>query len=119
MKISELYESKPVQADKKIMSLLVFLRSRAEQTGAKPQISMNALIQMAQSVGVSLSYDSFSALIQSNPNFKNLVQDFNKDQVILNLTTGDDVTIAGPDDLDIEPTDAVDKMAKRALKKRT
>lgn len=119
MKISELYENKPVQADKKIMSLLVFLRSRAEQTGAKPQISMNALIQMAQSVGVSLSYDSFSALIQSNPNFKNLVQDFNKDQVILNLTTGDDVTIAGPDDLDIEPTDAVDKMAKRALKKRT
>jgi hypothetical protein len=119
MKIAQILEAKPTAADKKLMSLLVFLRSRADQTGAKPQISMNGLIQMAQSVGIPLSYESFSALVQSNPNFNNLVQDFNKDQVILNLTTGDDATIAGPGDLDIEPTDAVDKMAKRALRKRS
>ena len=102
----------------KVMSLLVFLKNRAEQTGAKPEISMDALSQMAQSVGISLTYDNFSTLVQSNPNFNALVSDFNQDTVVLNLA-GDERTIATKADLDLEPVDKVDSMAKRALKKRT
>ncbi len=102
----------------KIMSLLVFLKNRAEQTGANPEISMDALAQMASSVGVSLTYDNFSTLVQGNPAFETLVADFSQDTVVLNLA-GDETTIASKADLDLEPVDKVDSMAKRALKKRT
>jgi hypothetical protein len=102
----------------KVMSLLVFLKNRAEQTGGNPEVSMAALVQLAQSVGVALTYDNFSTLVQGNPNFKALVSDYNQDTVVLNLA-GDERTIATKADLDIEPVDKVDSMAKRALKKRT
>ena len=117
MKIVELTENK---ASNTLMSLLVFLRSRAERTGSKAQISMDGLSNMAQSVGIPLTYDSFDALYQSNPNFANLVADYNQDTVILNLP-GDKAspTISSKADLDAEPVTKVDKMAKRALKKRT
>lgn len=117
MKIFELTENK---SSNTLMSLLVFLRAKAEQAGSKAQISMDGLSKMAQSVGIPLNYDSFDALYQSNPNFANLVADYNQDTVILNLP-GDKAspTISSKADLDVEPVTKVDKMAKRALKKRT
>ena len=117
MKIVELTENKESNT---LMSLLVFLRSRAERTGSKAQISMDGLSNMAQSVGIPLTYDSFDALYQSNPNFANLIADYNQDKVILNLP-GDKAspTISSKADLDAEPVTKVDRMAKRALKKRT
>jgi hypothetical protein len=120
MKASDfITESVPDGADK-LMSLLIFLRNRAEQLGAKTQISMKALSQMASGLGIPLTYDSFSAIHQSNPGIQNLVTDFNKDVVIFKNTDGeDDQTISTPDDADIKPTTNVDKMAKRALKKRS
>ncbi|MGY8867148.1 MAG: hypothetical protein ACKVJK_16245 [Methylophagaceae bacterium] len=118
MRLAEIISEQQSDSSNKILSLLVFLQSRAEQTGAKPQISMSALSQMAHGVGVSLTYDSFSNLMQSNPSFKSLVSDFNAEEVVLNLA-GDEQTIASKADLDLEPVDKVDSMAKRALKKRT
>lgn len=117
MKIAELTENK---SSTTLMSLLVFLRARAERTGSKAQISMDALSQMAQSVGISLNYDSFDTLYQSNPNFANLIADYNQDTVILNLP-GDksSPTISSKADLDTKAVTKVDKMAKRALRKRT
>ena len=117
MKIVELTENKESNT---LMSLLVFLRARAERTGSKAQISMDGLSNMAQSVGIPLTYDSFDALYQSNPNFANLVAQYNQDTVILNLP-GDKAspTISSKADLDAEPVTKVDRMAKRALKKRT
>ena len=117
MKIVELTENKSAST---LMRLLVFLRSRAERSGSKAQISMDALSNMAQSVGIPLNYDSFDALYQSNPNFANLIADYNQDKVILNLP-GDKAspTISSKADLDTEPVTKVDKMAKRALRKRT
>ena len=104
----------------KLISLLIFLRNRAHQLGAKPQISMNALETMAKGLGIPLSYDSFNNLMQTDPRVKNLVSDYNNDTVIFKNTDGeDDQTIATPDDVDVKPTTQVDKMAKRALNKRT
>ena len=120
MKASDFITESIPSGVNKLMSLLLFLRNRAEQSGAKNQISMNALSTMATGVGIPLSYDSFAAIHQQNPAIQNLVTDFNKDTVIFKNTDGkDDQSIATPDDVDIEPTTQVDKMAKRALKKRT
>ena len=106
------------KATNKLMSLLVFLQSRASQEGAKPTLTMPSFLQMAQSLQIPLTYDSFDAVMQSNPNFSKLVSDYSEDKIVLNLP-GDETTISSKADLDVEPTDAVDKMAKRALRKRT
>lgn len=103
----------------KLMSLLVFLQNRASQEGAKPSMKMASFLQMAQSLQIPLTYDSFNSIMQSDPNFSNLVADYSRDDLILNLPGKDDVSISSKADLDVEPTDAVDKMAKRALRKRT
>lgn len=118
MRYEEFVIERVSDSTSKILSLLVFLKNRAEQTGAKPEISMNALSQMAGSVGIQLNYDSFNSLVQTMPAIKELVADYNQDQVVLNLQ-GDETTIASKADLDLEPVDKVDSMAKRALKKRT
>tara|TARA_B100001057_G_C22181254_1_gene693286 strand:+ start:113 stop:469 length:357 start_codon:yes stop_codon:yes gene_type:complete len=118
MRFEEIVQERQTDSSNKIMSLLVFLKNRAEQTGAKPEISMNALSQMASSIGIQLNYNSFDGLMQSNPAFKELVADYNQDSVVLNLQ-GDETTIASKADLELEPVDKVDTMAKRALKKRT
>ncbi len=119
MKASDfITEKAPVGIDK-LISFLLFLRNRAEQMGAKTQISMKAFSSMANRLGVPLSYDSFSELFQNNQSIQNLVTDYNKDLIIFKNTDGqDDQSIANASDVDLEPTTQVDKMAKRALNKR-
>lgn len=120
MKAEEfIIEKMPTGIDK-LISLLIFIRNRATQLGAKPEISMSALETMAKGLGIPLSYDSFNNIVQTNPTVKNIISDYNNDTVIFKNTDGkDDQTISTPDDVDVEPTTQVDKMAKRALKKRT
>jgi hypothetical protein len=107
-------------ATNKLMSLLVHQIHRIKQAGGPAEMEMDALIQMAQSVGVQLnSEEDIANLVQTNPNFNNLIADFSADKVILKIPGKDNATIASKADLDVEPVDTVDKMAKRALKKRT
>ena len=119
MKAIEFISEKVPEGVDKLASLLIFLRNRAEQKSLKPQVSLSAFSSMAQRLGIPLNYDSFNNLVQTNPTIQNLVQDFNNDTIVFKNTDGkDDQTIATPDDVDVEPTSTVDKMAKRALKKR-
>lgn len=111
-------EGMPEGVDK-LASLLIFLRDRAQQINARPQISFRAFSTMAQRLGIPLNYDSFDNLVQTNPTIQNLVQDYNNNTVIFkNIDGQDDQSISSPSDVDVEPTSTVDKMAKRALKKR-
>ena len=120
MKAHEFISEKVPQGVDKLASLLIFLRNRAEQKSLKPQVSLSAFSSMAKRLGISLNYDSFSNLIQTSPTIANLVQDFNNDTIVFKNTDGrDDPNNATPDDVDVEPTSQVDKMAKRALNKRT
>jgi hypothetical protein len=120
MRILELFETTALTAEKQLMSLLVHQIARINQTGGPAEIRMSALIQKARSAGIHLnSSDDIETIINQNPNFKNLISDFNADTIILNIPGDDPATISSKADLDVEPVDAVDRMAKRALKKRT
>lgn len=95
----------------KLVALSQFLLSRAEDTDAQKQISVNSFLQLAANQGISLTQDRLLDLSQQPP-LNNLIQDIQ----------GDDIIFKGQEE--VAPTMTVDQarrtvdsMAKRAAKK--
>ncbi|MCX7592439.1 MAG: hypothetical protein N2235_01520 [Fischerella sp.] len=98
-----------------LMTVLSYLRSRAEKIGQGQKIKTLTLINMVKNAGDSaFNYGSLVNANKKNPAIKNLIKSFNQDEVI--LTGNSDSSV------DLEkinaPTDTVGKMAKQALSKR-
>lgn len=111
MKINELTGSPDPQ---KLAALAQFLIGRAGDTNASKTISTDAFIKLAQRMGVSLTQQQLS-LISQNPPLNGLITNVEPDKITFK---GAEPEV---DDSDMTPDQAqatVDKMAKRATKKK-
>jgi hypothetical protein len=113
MRIAEVQTS-PIDSGK-LAALAQFMLSRAEDTDAKKTISIQAFLNLAHSMGISLTADQLRTMIQQPP-LNNLIAN----------VEGDDATgtvvfrgaEAVTDTMTVDQARAtVDSMAKRAAKK--
>lgn len=104
-----------------LVSILQFIKGRAEDQKAPAKISTSSLINLVKNAGhPNFSYADLVDAHEQMDTVKNLVKSFSKDEVI--LRTDDDANDSEADDLMSQPTqdseDTVKSMAKRSLKTR-
>lgn len=98
----------------KLLALSQFLLSRAQDTGAQKKISVDAFINLANGMGISLTPSTLTTLSQKPP-LSSTIQ----------TIQGNEIIFKGADeDVEAEPTMSVDQaretvnsMAKRAAKR--
>jgi len=92
---------------------------RANSEGAPAQLSYQAITSLMKSSGHgSFDYGVFKSLYDASPEIQAIVQNYNEDGVILNTKMQRDAD-GSVDDVDSSPTNNVEKMAKRATKRRS
>ena len=118
MRIAEiLAEDAPTELNANLMTVLQFLRSRNLEKNVSLKLSTNSLINMVKNTGeTSFGYDDL-VNASSHPAVKNLIKNFNKDEIIIASDLDGTPDISNPN-ADMSPEDTVDSMAKRALNKR-
>ena len=97
-------------SQEKLVALGQFLIGRAGDTGAKKSISIDAFVNMAQSMGINVNKDSLRDLAEKQP-LDNVIVNITDDEVIFtgaNSTSSDTMTVD-------QAEKTVEKMAKRAM----
>ena len=99
----------------KLLALGEFLASRAGDTGAKKSISIDAFVNLAQSMGINVTADNNASqlrdLADKEP-LKNIIVNITDNQVVF---SGDNQSSADTMTVD-QAEKTVEKMAKRAAK---
>jgi hypothetical protein len=112
MKILEV-EDKPGADPTKLAGLASFLAGRAENTNATKQISQDAFISLARSIGVMLTPDTLGAII-SKPPINGILEPLDPNSGMISFKGAD----IGPAKMSVpHAQQVVDKMAKSALHK--
>jgi len=113
MRINEVSGSETESA--RLAALAQFLLSRANDTNAKKTISMQSFINLANSMGISMTADQLRALSQQPP-LNNIISNIDgDDQTGVVVFKGAE---APADDMSVDQArQTVDQMAKRAAKK--
>ena len=97
-------------SQEKLVALGQFLIGRAGDTGAKKSISIDAFVNVAQSMGININKDSLRDLAEKQP-LDNVIVNITDDEVIF---TG--ANTASADTMTVDQAEkTVEKMAKRAL----
>lgn len=97
-------------SQEKLVALGQFLIGRAGDTGAKKSISIDAFVNMAQSMGININKDSLRDLAEKQP-LDNVIVNITDDKVIF---TG--ANTASADTMTVDQAEkTVEKMAKRAM----
>lgn len=102
-----------------VKSNLIFLK---DLSGDASKIKVDALINLLRKQHILLSYDALKSLFDSDPSLKNIIKDFNKEEIKLNSEdeAEPELTDTGteePDEKEDEKDsieDKVDTMAKGA-----
>ena len=100
----------------KLIALGEFLIGRAGDTGAQKKISIDAFVNMAQSMGINISAENNAQQLRdlaSREPLKNTIVNITNDEIIFTgagteTPTGDTMSVQ-------QAQDTVEKMAKRAL----
>jgi len=98
--------------NEKLVALGQFLIGRADDTGAKKSISIDAFVSMAQSMGINVTTSNIRD-IADKPPLNNIIVNITNDEVIFtgaNSTSADTMSVK-------QAQNTVEKMAKRALPK--
>ena len=112
MLIREFVETKPDSA--KLLALSKFLSSRAADESAKKQISQDAFIEAAKSVGVNVTPENLGELISQDP-LKNILEPLEPNSGVVRFK-GDTEAQTG---MSVDQARAVvDANAKQAMKRR-
>ena len=95
----------------KLVALSTYIADRATDTGSKRKVDINAFLQMAQNLGISLTADQLRDIAGQEP-LSNIIANVTNDEVILKGagegdTVSDKMTVK-------QAQDTVEKMAKRA-----
>lgn len=98
----------------RLTALSQFLRGRAKDTDAKPQISKQSFMKLAQELGVNVTSANLQSMLERPP-LKNLLTTDSQNPDVLTFDMGDK-NVAMPVD---KAQDIVAKAAKSALNKRT
>jgi hypothetical protein len=100
----------------KLMALTQFLAGRAGDTDSKKQISTQAFIDLAQSLGVNVTADTLGDLIAKDP-LSNVLLPYEPNSNVVKFKGNDE-----PSDVQMDTDQAakvVDSNAKAAMKRRS
>ena len=99
---------------KKLMALSQFLKGRAQDESAKKEISQDAFIQAAKSVGVNVTPDNLGDIISQEP-LSNLLEPMEPNSDVVRFKGNTETTTGMSVD---QARAVVDSNAKAAMKRR-
>jgi hypothetical protein len=102
-----------------IMSAAMVAQTRASNTGKQGKLSMNGFLQMLANAGIMMDYDGFKTVFDTNPQLKNVIAQFNKDEITFVGDSDDEGAGYEEPQGDMPDDERVAKMAQRATKMRT
>ena len=102
-----------------IMSAAMVAQTRASNTGKQGKLSMNGFLQMLANAGIMMDYDGFKTVFDTNPQLKNVIAQFNKDEITFVGDSDDEGVGYEEPQGDMPDDERVAKMAQRATKMRT
>ena len=92
---------------------------RANAEGSPAELSYQAITSLMKASGHgNFDYGVFKSLYDTSPEIQSIVQNFNEEGVVLNTDMQRDAD-GNIDDVDSSPTNNIEKMAKRATKRRS
>jgi len=102
-----------------IMSAAMVAQTRASSMGKQGKLSMNGFLQMLANAGIMMDYDGFKTVFDTNPQLKNVIAQFNKDEITFVGDSDDEGAGYEEPQGDMPDDERVAKMAQRATKMRT
>jgi hypothetical protein len=97
-----------------LATILQYFKQEADSRKVGAVLPMDALSDMMSSKGIDVNPDIIKSLMD-DPVIKNLVKSFDGEKITIDTV----VEPTGDDAMDINGSDEVSKMAKRALRKRS
>jgi len=114
MRLRELAET-PVLKPDQLIGLVEFLAGRADDTGARRQISKETFMSMAQTLGININSANIDEIL-GQPPLSNLLEPLDPGSDVITFRGGDAAVTQMPVN---KAQDIVARAAKSALKKRT
>lgn len=114
MRLREICESADPSAQK-LLALSQFLAGRADDENARKEISTDAFIQAAKSLGIELNSQNLPEYIAQEP-LKDILEPLDPNSGIIRFRGNTESDVGMPVD---QARAIVDKNAKAALKRRT
>ena len=114
MRVREICESSDPTAQK-LLALSQFLAGRADDENAQKQISTDAFVQAARSLGIEVNPQNLPELIDQEP-LRDILEPFDPSSGMIRFHGNTDQDVGMPVD---QARAVVDKNAKAALKRRT
>jgi hypothetical protein len=98
----------------KLLALTTFLKDRAQDENAEAQISQDAFIQTAKSLGINVTPDNLNTMIQQAP-LKNVLEPLESGSTVIRFKGNTE----GQTGMSVDQARAVvDSNAKQAMKRR-
>jgi hypothetical protein len=114
MLIREFALDNSVKSDEKLLALATFLKDRAEDENASAQISQDAFIEAAKSLGINVTPDNLNDMISRDP-LKNVLEPLDPTSNVVRFK-GNTEEVTG---MSVDQARAVvDANAKQAMKRR-
>jgi aryl-phospho-beta-D-glucosidase BglC (GH1 family) len=102
------------QSQDKLLALSIFLKDRAQDENAQAQISQDAFIQAAKSLGINVTSDTLSELISQEP-LKNVLEPLEPNSGVIRFKGNTEAATGMSVD---QARAVVDSNAKAAMKRR-
>jgi hypothetical protein len=114
MLIREFALDSSVKSNDKLLALVTFLKDRAEDENAQAQISQDAFIESAKSLGINITPDNLADMINKDP-LKNVLEPLEPNSGVVRFKGNtEEVTGMSVD----QARSVVDANAKQAMKRR-
>jgi hypothetical protein len=114
MLIREFAVDNSVKSDEKLLALVTFLKDRAQDENARAQISQDAFIETAKSLGINVTPDNLADMIGRDP-LKNVLEPLEPNSNVVRFK-GNTEEVTG---MSVDQARAVvDANAKQAMKRR-
>jgi hypothetical protein len=114
MRIREFALDSSVKSDDKLLALTTFLKDRAEDENAQAQISQDAFIDLAQSLGVNVTKENLADMIAKEP-LKNVLEPSEPNSDVVRFKGNTEAATGMSVD---QARAVVDSNAKAAMKRR-
>jgi hypothetical protein len=114
MKIFEVEEDPATANGKKLAAISMFLSSRAGDEAAKKEISQDAFMDIAKSMGINVTPQNLGDLINQEP-LKNILEPLDPNSGVIRFL-GNDEPADGAMAVD-QARDIVDQNAKKAMRR--
>tara|TARA_B100000424_G_C22885942_1_gene471375 strand:- start:334 stop:1062 length:729 start_codon:yes stop_codon:yes gene_type:complete len=104
----------------KIIAVAMTLKNRDEKDDIQTKITMDAFLKMLKNSGVTIDYEGFKKVFDTNPQLKNIIDKFDSDSITLKAGDITDKDAKGfePPATDIPADERVSKMARKAMRTR-